>query len=526
MSAPDDPLFRAVVAGDSACPDGAALARLGDLVRSQARPPEAVDLVARVREALDADESDTQDDETAVDEDLLIDAYYDADERGSAAAALPELARLRGMVRRAATPEHEPDLLPRVQRSLARESARQTQGRVAPTTRWRIWTAVIGGHVAAMLALAVTGIHAPPVRSPENRSHYVHQRPLLFRIDVRRMQDQARAHGAISVPELPERWSALRQRPADLFALRRSAPMRAYARRFFLMKGSSGTVQASLAWLRNRQDVATGAIGPLTGDPAHDCTVQSLAALALLGEGVDDQGRAASARRALDWITAHCRQLRAGDDLTVDGVVALALVEGAVLLDEADLHRGAAAFLARLQPDLVRHARSAGKEGFLLLAVETARLNGISVPPALRSAVQHRLARSLPRASGDVGQQGLAAFARQVNGVHRSRSTAAQLARIATSLPRADELQRCDPLAWFFASLAMRELGGEEWAAWSESLQRSLLVCFRYSADGQAWLPGERVPYAAALGPAADVYATALAVLDLQVAYRYLPLAP
>ncbi|MFW5752815.1 MAG: hypothetical protein ACOCYV_02060, partial [Planctomycetota bacterium] len=388
------------------------------------------------------------------------------------------------------------------------------------------WTAVIGGHVAAMLALAVTGIHTPPTRSPENRSHYVHQRPLLFRIDVRRMQDQASAHGAISVPDLSARWSGLRQRPADLFALRRSPAMRAYARRFFLMKGSSGTVQASLAWLRNQQDVATGAIGPLTGEPAHDCTIQSLAALALLGEGVEDQGRAASARRSLDWIGAHCRQLRPGDDLTVDGLVALVLVEGAILLDEADLHRGATAFLASLQPDLVRNARSAGKEGFLLLAVETARLNGIPVPPRLRSAVEHRLARNLPRASGDVGQQGLAAFARQINGVSRSRSTETQLARIATSLPSADELQRCDPLAWFFASLAMRELGGEEWAAWSESLQRSLLVCYRYSADGQAWLPGERVPYAAALGPAADVYATALAVLDLQVAYRYLPLAP
>ncbi|MFW5829653.1 MAG: hypothetical protein ACOCXA_05280, partial [Planctomycetota bacterium] len=46
-----DPLWRAVVRGDTACPDGADLASLGSLVRRGSAPPAPVDLRERVQAA-------------------------------------------------------------------------------------------------------------------------------------------------------------------------------------------------------------------------------------------------------------------------------------------------------------------------------------------------------------------------------------------------------------------------------------------------------------------------------------------
>ncbi|MCS6969433.1 MAG: hypothetical protein RMM29_08360 [Planctomycetota bacterium] len=50
----EDPLLAAVQRGDPRCPDGRALARLGALVRADR--PRSVDLCARVRAALPADD--------------------------------------------------------------------------------------------------------------------------------------------------------------------------------------------------------------------------------------------------------------------------------------------------------------------------------------------------------------------------------------------------------------------------------------------------------------------------------------
>ncbi|MBA3686637.1 MAG: hypothetical protein H0W72_15555, partial [Planctomycetes bacterium] len=71
----DDPLLRATADGDPACPDGRALAAMGDLVRDAMRPPRPVDLVPGVLARLEG--ADARHDDAFSDQD--IDACYDGD---------------------------------------------------------------------------------------------------------------------------------------------------------------------------------------------------------------------------------------------------------------------------------------------------------------------------------------------------------------------------------------------------------------------------------------------------------------
>ncbi len=521
MNPARDPLLDAITGANQACPDGHVLARLGSVVRDHSRPPAAVDLRERVRNAIATSNPETDSDDL----DHLVDDYFDGDGRHSAAAAMPELQRLHAVVQEASVPPDDIDLLPALN-GRWQDSSRRPIARLDPATRWRIWTAVIAIHVAATLAVAMTTINDPPDEPQAEHYDFVMRRPLLWRMDLMRMQQYATGRGGrVRIPEAPVSWSALQDRPADLFALRHSPGLRHHAREAFLMTGSAQTVESALRWLMRQQDVDSGAIGPLTGDIRHDLAVQSLASLALLGEGLDDDQRRITTRRCLNWILGRLDDYHPGHDMTVDGIVALALVEGALLLAEDDLALGAQQYLSRIPAEVISRPGSAGKEGFLLLALDTARLGRIPVPSRLISVVRDRIARSLPQREADIGRLGIAAFARQINGMSLAESTQRQIASISAQTPTVDRHHRSHPLTWFFAGLALREAGGEGWIEWSTALQRSLLISFRYTADDMAWLPGSRVAYAQALGDAGDVYATALALLNLQLPYRYLPLA-
>ncbi|MBA2482553.1 MAG: hypothetical protein H0V44_17960, partial [Planctomycetes bacterium] len=96
-----DPLLRAVADGDPACPDGRALARLGELVRTHARPPGRVDVAADVRARLVGDAAFADDADGSLSaEDIEraeIDRAYDGD-----GSSDEQLARLGALVRGAA----------------------------------------------------------------------------------------------------------------------------------------------------------------------------------------------------------------------------------------------------------------------------------------------------------------------------------------------------------------------------------------------------------------------------------------
>jgi len=487
-----DPILRALRDGDEACPDGRALVAVGRIVREAATPPDPVDLVASVRAgcaSLDRELS----------EDQLVDEFYDGD--AAAAAADPALQRLGELLREAATPEDEVDLLPRLEGRFGRLSSRRAVATdVDGATRWRIWTAVIVGHVAAFLALAIFNVRMSGGIGDEQQ---VLEIPRLYRMDTSDI-------GREVVPrelDLPATWSDLSGHPEQLLALRGEARLREEARRRYAMTAASGTVEAALAWLQHRQDAESGAIGSLTGRVDLDLAVQSLAALALVGEGVDDSARRAAADRLLTWLAEHADKA-AATDATVDGLLALALVEGALLLERDDLRRSAEEVLAEAARD---PGIDRGRGGMLVIAAEIAALNAWEVPTAVRAAAV------------DPVDLGVRTHLQQIReGLHPSMGS---VTRILAQPLAADAEGRLDLLGWIAATMAVREVGGLLWNQWADELHGLVLPHFAYTPDGQAWPPGERVRHAGVTGPAADVFATSLAIILLQTPYRYLPLA-
>lgn len=497
MSSHSDPILRALQTGDEACPDGRGLAQLGRLAREGAAPPKPIDLVARVRAACadaDLDQAEAE----------MIDELYDGDS-AAAAAADPGLARLGELVRTGAALERDPDLLPRLEGKLNRLSSRRAAvPDVDGATRWRIWTLVVAGHVAALLALAVFN-----VRMSNKQPLQVDQGiggpslPGLYSVDTGSLVTRDAAPQEL---ELAGTWYDLNQRPTELLALRSEQRLRDQARSRYGMADSAGTAAGATAWLVARQQADSGVVGVLTGRTDHDVAVQSLAALALLGQGGDDPAVAAAAGRVLDWLAAQ--QPAGVDDGTAGGYLALALVEGALQLERDDLRAAAEAQLA-----VMATAGELGpvRGGALLLACELAAVAGYALPEGLR-------ARAV-----EAGGPATQVVAEQLaQGVHAAMGGVTAL---LTVRPEADADGRLDFLAWQMSTFAVREVGGLLWLQWAESLQRAVLPTFQHSPDGEAWMPGAVVRHAPVTGPAADVFATSLALLTLQAPYRYLPLA-
>ncbi len=500
-----DPLLRAVAAGDEHCPDGAALARLGRLVRGQG--PQPADLRARVADHLVRDEADADAGDPA--DALRIDRHFADGETDAELARLGQLvtsvrpapADLRARVRRQLTASVR---LAQVSPNAPVSTRAQVEMGQSRQRRVRVITWVVGFHAAALLAFALfqVGIHTPaaPV---EDTVAWISAKPVT------------------PLPaQLPQDWTGLAAGNFDLLAFRRTPELRAAARRRYNCEPSSGAVACGLRWLLSQQQ-ADGSFGsaPLTG-PRTDAQIasQALVTLALLGEGgggsPSDQQRLAGATRAVARLT-----LEADTGAVPRSLVTLAKVEAALLalgpVPEAK------AALADLAGRLPADPGAAGLGGFALLAVETAVQAGYMVPPRLALAVRSGLGRQLPPLTGpehDLGRIGLAAFARLVLGYRENPSTAALLAALGTQLPTP---AAGDGLGWFFAGLALREAGGPAWDAWIAALQASLGHSFVDAGPGLAMVPAEAVRHA----PDA-LFATAIAVLDLQVAYRYLPTTP
>ena len=493
MTANHDPILRALRDGDEACPDGRALVTLGQYARLAAIPPQPVDLVASVRAACATlGDADTQDAD-------LIDEYYDGE--AAASAADPGLRRLSELVREAAMLEREPDLLPRLEGKFGRLSSRRAVAAdIDGATRWRIWTAVIVGHVAAFLALAIFNVRM---------SGNIDDGPRVLEV-TRLYQMDTSLIGQDGIPgsiELPMTWSDLAGQPQRLMVLRSSQELRDLARQRYGMEASAGTVQAGVAWLLHHQQSESGVIGQLTGRTDRDLAVQSLAALALLGEGVDDPTRKEALGRLVDWLAVQAPKATQ-TDATVDGLVALALVEAAVLLQRTDLQPLCEQVLQAAANDPgIDQARS----GSLVVAAEMAALQQWTVPAELRAAaVQHT-------------DLGVSTFLSQIE--HGQHASMQGVSQIIDEPLAADANARLDLLSWIAPTLAVRQTGGLLWAAWAEDLQGLVLPAFSYTLDSQAWLPAERVRHAGVAGPAADTFATSLAIIVLQSPYRYLPLA-
>ncbi|HEX3132404.1 MAG TPA: hypothetical protein VHX44_02345 [Planctomycetota bacterium] len=533
-----DPLLRAVADGDPNCPDGRTLSALGDLFRRHAQPPNesddlSADILAKLKDVEHADVNELD----------AIDAFYDGTaSESSANQADPTLDRLAGLAR--SVGPRRVDLtnavLRRIRASsrfaavLGDDNERET---IDGRSRWRIISAVVAGHVAALLAFAIfqIGFHAGQdakadgttlAANPSNGDSAT--------TDAGNLVPSNRTGSNLKVPELPPNlpttWSDIRGLGTDLFLLRRFPELRSNARQLFGMQASEASVTRSVSWIRGRLDAKTGTFSTDGATDERALATHSLATLVLLGEGLGDKALSTDTRRALDWLRVRMGDTElsgdgsgtdhalAGLSQVTSGLISLALVEGALIYGDVGLRSVAEQALTTLDRGLPMQAGAAGLGGFTLLALETAQQGGMHVPGRLLQQARRSLARTLPTQDADAGRVGLAAFARYIYGLGGNSSTRLQVSQLGNLRPGATA-GRPDPLGWFFATLALREADGNDWKHWSSALEGQLVPLVQ--TDGH--VDAGAVRYGETGG---DVFATSLVVLNLQAPYRYLPLAP
>jgi hypothetical protein len=531
-----DPLLRAVADGDPNCPDGRTLSALGDLFRRHAQPPNesddlSADILAKLKDVEHADVNELD----------AIDAFYDGTATDSSAnQADPTLDRLAGLAR--SVGPRRVDLtnavLRRIRASsrfaavLGNDDERET---IDGRSRWRIISAVVAGHVAALLAFAIfqIGFHAGQDAKVDGTTLEANNGDGVA--DGQGGSVAGNRNGMnLKVPELPPNlpstWNDIRGLGTDLFLLRRFPELRTNARQLFGMQASETSVTRSVSWIRGRLDAKTGTFSTDGATDERALATHSLATLVLLGEGLGDKALSTDTRKALDWLRVRMGDTElsgdgsgtdhalAGLSQVTSGLVSLALVEGALIYGDVGLRSVAEQTLTTLDRGLPMQAGAAGLGGFTLLALETAQQGGMRVPGRLLQQARRSLARTLPMQDADAGRVGLAAFARYIYGLGGNSSTRMQVAQLGNLRPSATT-GRPDPLGWFFATLALREADGSDWQHWSAALEGQLIPLVQ--TDGH--VDAGAVRYGETGG---DVFATSLVVLNLQAAYRYLPLAP
>lgn len=486
MSNGTDPLLKAIARGDPNCPDGANLARLGELAR-RASAPAGRDLRDRVRAALAAADGADADDGAGID--AMVDGT----------ATDPALARLGGLVRGIAP--RKVDLRDRVRRSIAPASLRISPQQAAATgRRWRIIAAIAAVHVAAILLItAIAGQHA----------------------------GQGDGTGTATAPDRTiatkevraDSWAELRDKHGDLLAPRRDAGIREVARADAGLSATAPAVARMSAWLIAHQDPASGRIATTaTGERA--IAIQSLAALALLGEGLGDQTRLDHARRALGPVAAAMAGTEQLGPQAL-GAASLALVEGALVTGDPELRLQAQAGLWRLARELPGRPGEGGLAGLGWLALETAETAGLATPPKAVDAARARIALPEPSDAAGPGRLGLTAFAGMVLG--QRQQAAPLIARLATTVPGRDANGCIDSLSWFLCGLAVNAEGGQAWRGWAEGLVRTVPPLVVADGPATGHVPAAAVRFAE--GADGDVLATSATLLALQAPYRYAALS-
>lgn len=467
-----DPLLKAVADGDQACPDGRALANLGALVRTGSAPPRPTDLSGPVQRRVAQLPPDRDDDP--------VEAHY---QHGLPDA---ELEALGGLIRQASALPRPVDLRARVKAGIAGSRRMSTVLAVQPRSPLRVWHAVVAAHLAAALILAL--VTFGPERG--GRSPAVAQGT----------EDRSAQITAAT-------WTSARAAGADLLLSRRLPELRESLRRSAGMDSAKPLVDGGLAWIRASED---GRGRFASSDPGADdraLAAQAAAVLALLGEGLGDTGRTQAAMRGNDLILAQWTPGTRG--VAAEGLACLAAVESALL--SGDARRSAAALRAMQAIPRPVTAQSVARGGWHLLAVRTAAATGLAVDPALAAEVEAVLA--------GLGQEGAAGRSNSL-GAWAARTRGETVPLPGSVPPLADFHGRCDPLAWFFAALDQHS-AGQGWDAWRGAMVTSFAVAM-IPSGGQVHLPGQHAAHLAA-GSDGDLLATSLALLCLQVPYRYLP---
>ncbi len=166
--------------------------------------------------------------------------------------------------------------------------------------------------------------------------------------------------------------------------------------------------------------------------------------------------------------------------------------------------------------------------GWKVLALHSAELGGIEIPPA-KKELQLRFLQlcTSGKAGGLAGYRPgdrpsstmtaealLCRFILEKNVDPKTIMEAAQ--RITADLP---SINHRNYYYWYYATMALYHAGGPEWELWNQELTNVLLQSQIHHGD----LAGSWEPDSVWGGYGGRVYTTALAALNLQVYYRYLP---
>jgi hypothetical protein len=167
--------------------------------------------------------------------------------------------------------------------------------------------------------------------------------------------------------------------------------------------------------------------------------------------------------------------------------------------------------------------------GWQVLALHSAKLGGAAVP----ASTFDRMERFLESCTSGVGK-GLASY-RPRQGPSTTMTAEALLCRYflkqnvapTTRIEATRRISRERPTPhhvnlyyWYYGTLAMYHAGGNDWDQWNSELKTTLLqLQHRKGSDAGSW-PADGVWG----GYGGQVYSTAMATLNLEVYYRYLPI--
>lgn len=167
--------------------------------------------------------------------------------------------------------------------------------------------------------------------------------------------------------------------------------------------------------------------------------------------------------------------------------------------------------------------------GWQVLALHSAKLGGAQIPNSTFEAME----RFLESCASGVGG-GLASY-KPNQGPSTTMTAEALMCRyfLQKSVPQTTVAEATRRISkerptpnhvnlyyWYYGTLAMYHAGGVEWENWNTELKRTLLQTQNRQGDKA----GSWSPNGVWGGYGGDVYSTAMATLNLEVYYRYLPL--
>ena len=337
-------------------------------------------------------------------------------------------------------------------------------------------------------------------------------------------------------------------------------------------KGSEEAVERGLDWLRRHQN-ADGSWSPANyhthcdrdagcgkGEGGYqwmDPACTGLGLMCFLGAGYTGEQRTyrSTVNRAIDYLLRIQRSDGRYMKHTFNrimynhAIATLALSEAYAMTRRSDIRRSverAVRFIASEQNDdggwrysHKMHPRSdTSVTGWVVMAIKSAKLADIQVPANLFEGSEKWLDFATDPKTGFVGYTGpgntavkvpsttaIAMLCRQFLGTPRSderiRTAAAILHRFPPNFGDAGE---ANIYYYYYAMLALYQYGGEPWEYWNPRVRDPLVKTqeTRGCARG-SWRPS--FYWASRSGSAPGrVYSTTMAILTLEVYYRYLPI--